>query len=96
VPDKELGLTKRQINDDETRRGAIQHRVFEGDSATAFVDGATLSITVNCKENAGKLTEQIPYALAVTLEIADPIGPEIYDEIRDRIRPVVIIGTEAT
>ena len=96
VPDKELGLTKREINDDETRRGTIQHRVFEGDSATAFVDGATLSITVNCKENAGKLIEQIPYALAVTLEIADPIGPAIYNEIRDRIRPIVIIGTEST
>ncbi len=96
VPEKELGLTKREINDDETRRGTVQHRVFEGQSATVFVDGATLSIKINCKENAGKLTEQIPYALAVTLEITDQIDLEIYNEIRDRIRPAVIIRTETS
>ena len=92
VPERELGLTKREVNDDATRRGTVQHRIFEGESATAFVDGATLSIQVNCKENAGKLVEEVPYALAVTLEIADPIA-DIYNEIRDRIRPVVIIST---
>ena len=37
-------------------------------------------------EDAGKLTETIPYAIAVTLEIAEPIDIRIFNEVRDRIR----------
>jgi hypothetical protein len=43
-----------------------------------------MTIHVSCREDAGPLTESIPYALAVTLEVDPSIG-EIYSEIRDRI-----------
>lgn len=41
---------------------------------------------VSCAEGAGKLVESIPYALAVTLEIADPIDLKIFNEVKNRIR----------
>jgi len=54
----------------------LQHRVMQGEDAKVFLDGDKLRITVSCKEDAGLLTERIPYALAVTLEVAEPVPSE--------------------
>ena len=37
---------------------------------------------VSCVEDAGKLMEPIPYAIAVTLEIAEPVDIRIFNEVR--------------
>ena len=50
---------------------------------------------MSCREAAGALEEGVPYALAVTLEVAEEIGVRIYDEIAERIRPVVEIKPRA-
>jgi len=67
----------------------VQHEILEGQKADAFVDGAALEIKVSCRPTAGSLEEPVPYALAVSLEVAEEIGVPIYDEIRQRIRPTV-------
>lgn len=56
-----------------------------------FADGDALEIRVNCRATAGSLEEDVPYALAVTLEIAPGIGIPIYDEIALRIKQPVKI-----
>ena len=66
------------------------HRLL-GDKARAFADGDTLAIQVNCMEDAGRLTERVPYAIAVTIEVADPIDIKIFKEISTRIRPRIEI-----
>jgi hypothetical protein len=67
------------------QRGTLQHEVFEGEKVSAFVDGDAIAIHVSCREDAGPLTESIPYALTITLEVDPAIG-DIYAEIRDRIQ----------
>ena len=67
------------------QRGTLQHEVFEGEKVSAFVDGDAIIVHVSCREDAGPLTDSIPYALAITLEVDPSIG-EIYAEIRDRIQ----------
>jgi Subtilase family len=67
------------------QRGTLQHEVFEGEKVSAFVDGDAIFVHVSCREDAGPLTDSIPYALAITLEVDPSIG-EIYAEIRDRIQ----------
>jgi len=94
LPDDMLKLQRAGLDNDATSRGTVQHRVLEGEQATAFADGDMMPITVSCKAYAGALTERVPYALAVTLEVADPI--DIYTEVRDRIRPVVEIDTSSS
>ena len=90
LPDREaLGLAKKDLDYDGSRRGTLQHQIFEGDRARAFGDGDTIAVKVNCVEDAGKLTETIPYAIAVTLEVAEPVDIGIFNEVRDRIRPKV-------
>jgi hypothetical protein len=67
------------------QRGTLQHEIFEGEDVSAFVDGDAIIVHVSCREDAGPLTETVPYALAITLEV-DPVIGEIYTEVRDRIQ----------
>lgn len=67
------------------QRGTLQHEVLEGKSAAAFADGDELEIQVSCREDAGVLEDAIPYALAVTLEVAEEIEIDVYQEVRQRV-----------
>jgi hypothetical protein len=70
------------------QRGTVQHEIFEGEKAAAFVDGDEIVLHVSCREDAKVLASSVPYTLAVTLEVDDAIGidMDIYAEVRDRIR----------
>ncbi|MCK4659372.1 MAG: hypothetical protein KAV82_07610 [Phycisphaerae bacterium] len=94
LPEDILAVARASLDTDATSRGTVQHRILEGERATAFSDGDTMPITVSCKAYAGHLTEPVPYALAVTLEVADPI--DIYTEVHDRIRPVIEIDASSS
>ena len=52
-------------------------------------DGDTLEIKVNCRKDASKIENPIPYGLVVSLEVAEGVDIQIYNEIRSRIAPVV-------
>lgn len=67
------------------QRGTLQHEIFEGDSAVAFIDGALVRIKVNCRADAGHLDDAVPYALAVTLETAEDLRVPVYTEVAERI-----------
>ena len=67
------------------QRGTVQHEVLEGDKAEPFQDGDNIVIKVNCRSDAGDITEPIRYGLAVTLEVAESLNIPIYQEVRDRL-----------
>ena len=81
-----LALTRREVDYQQVQNGTVQHEIFDGESAVAFIDGEEAHIQVNCRADAGRLNEPIPYALAVTLEVAEGIDIPVYQEVRDRIR----------
>ncbi len=68
------------------QRGTVQHDCFEGESASAFVDRDDVVVRVSCREDAAGLGVQVPYALAVTLDVAPELGIDIYAEIQERVR----------
>jgi hypothetical protein len=78
------------------RRGSIQHDVWEGDKAAAYTDGAELKILVSCAVDAGELSERVPYALCVSIEVAPGIELPIYTEIAARIALPVPIAVNAS
>lgn len=86
-----LAVERREIDTKASRRGTVQHEIFEGTSAVAITDGANLDIKVNCRKDAAKLQTPVAYGLAVTLEVAEGIDIAIYEEIRSRIVPAVEI-----
>jgi hypothetical protein len=73
------------------KRGTLQHEIFEGDKAAAFVDGDVIKIKVNCTNDASTFTDKIPYAILVSLEVAENVDIPIYQEISERISiPIAI------
>lgn len=95
TPPDLLALEKTDLDAESSRRGTIQHQVFESEKVRAFTDGDNLEVRVSCATDAGTLDELVPYALAVTLEIAAPVDMKIYEEMRTRIRPIVKVKPKA-
>jgi len=84
-PTNPLQVSREEADWRAVQRGTVQHEVMEGDRAAAFVEGENLEIRVNCRPDAGVLEDAIPYALATTLEVAEEIGVDIYNEVRVRV-----------
>lgn len=80
-----LRLKRQQADARAVQRGTLQHEIFENDEASVFIDGDDLKIQVSCRPDAGALEAEVPYALVTTLEVAEEIGVEIYEEIRVRV-----------
>ncbi|MBI5100617.1 MAG: S8 family peptidase [Nitrospirae bacterium] len=71
------------------KRGTVQHEILEGKKASIFVENDLFQFQVNCRADAGELTDTVRYAVVATLEVAEDIEISIYNEIRTRIRPAV-------
>lgn len=84
-PWEKLQVSRTQADWRAVQRGTVQHEILEGEQATAFVDGEDLGIQVSCRSDAGLLEDAVPYALATTLEVAEDIGLDIYNEVAVRV-----------
>ncbi|WGK68391.1 S8 family peptidase [Candidatus Haliotispira prima] len=74
-----------------TKRGTVQHEVFEGKRAVPISGGDTLQIKINCRKDAQKIDAPIAYGLVVSLEVAEGVDLPIYNDIRARIATEVKI-----
>ena len=82
-PKEELGVKRQQADGHAVQRGTVQHEVLEGESSRDFGDSASLEIQVNCRADAGKIGDEVPYALVATVEVTSDLWvSNIYDEVR--------------
>ena len=84
-PQTHLQVERKQADWRAVQRGTLQHEILEGEEAGVFVDGDSLEIQVSCRASAGALDDEVPYALATTLEIAEELDIDIYDEVRSSV-----------
>lgn len=84
-PKDAYGVSRANCEWHHVRRGTLQHEVLEGQNALAVVDGKEVVFKVNCSKDAGTLSSSVPFALCVSLEVAEGITLPIYQEIRDRV-----------
>jgi hypothetical protein len=89
-----LGISRIGADHKTVRRGTVQHEIFVGERACPITDGDMLHIKVNCRNDAGKIKTPIKYGLIVSLEVAEGVDIAVYDEIRTRIAPTVMIRPE--
>lgn len=88
---KKLSVDRDDADYNAVKRGTLQHEIFVGEQAIAFEDGENIAIKVTCKKDATDIRVPIPYALTVTLEVAEGIDIDIYEEVRTRISiPVAV------
>ncbi len=78
-----------QPTDKAVARGTIFHERRFGEDAKVFVDDGHLVLRVSCRSAAGELTENIPYALAISFEVGIEAGIQVYDQVRARLAPRV-------
>jgi len=83
---KDLGIDRKEAQWQQVKNGTVQHEILEGDKIVSYEDGKGLLIPVIYREDAGTSDEEIPYGLAVTLEVAENVDIPIYEEIKERIR----------
>ena len=95
-PNAALRIKRQQAEWQAVRRGTLQHEVLDGNRAAAFADGTNLKVEVSCRADAGTLEEEVPYALVTTLEVAEEINVEIYDEVRATVHATQVrVATSA-
>ena len=85
-PTNELKVGRRQADHLAVRRGTLQHEILEGEGEAAFNQGKALEVKVSCRADAGTLEEKVPYALVITLEVAEHLLLDIYDEVRTAVQ----------
>jgi hypothetical protein len=84
-----------QPTDKAIVRGTVFHERRAGEAATVFVDDGYVLLRVSCRATAGNLTEEIPYALAVSFEVGVSAGIAVYDQVRTRLATQVRAGVGA-
>ena len=89
-PQDRLRVSRQQADWLAVRRGTLQHEILEGERAGVFVDDANLKIQVSCRADAGTLEAEVPYALAITLEVAEELGIDIYEEVRAAVHAIQV------
>ena len=89
-PRDPLRVKRQQADWRAVQRGTLQHEILEGERAGVYVDDANLEIQVSCRAGAGTLEDEIPYALAITLEVAEELGIDIYEEVRAAVHAVQV------
>lgn len=84
-------LVSSRVNTDvkAVRRGTVQHEIFYGDKAMVWDVGDSIGIKINCVEDAGKLTDPIPYSVLVTFEIAEELDIDVYTDVATKIREMI-------
>lgn len=81
-----LAVASVDVRRDRFHTGTVHHAVFEGEKAAVFPANQILPFVVECRADAGEMTEPVPYALAVSVESREtlPIFSEIQQAIRVR------------
>ena len=74
-----------QPTDKTVARGTVFHERRQGEEAQVYVDDGHLLLRVSCRAAAGDLDDAVPYALAVSFEVAVDAGIAVYDDIRTRL-----------
>jgi hypothetical protein len=70
-------------------RGTIFHGRWEGSKAVPFVDNGNLVFNIACKPTADDLDAEIPYAVALSIEVGQDVAVAVYQEVLNRLRAEV-------
>jgi len=81
---------RRNVDDKQGCKGTIQHEIYEDETLRGIVDGEFI-INVECREEGGLMDTPVPFALAVTLEGAPEIFPNIRPEITEHLRNITAV-----
>jgi hypothetical protein len=81
---------------DAGRRGTLQHMILEGKKLMNAGGSGTFSLGVQARAALSRFeAEEVPYALAITLEMAQPVRQDLFADVAARIRPKAPVTVRA-
>lgn len=87
-------MSSKQVGAQRAQRGTVQHQIFEGSGAVPISADDELRLTIKCLEQAGGLNGgTVPYAVAISLEVAEELGVDVYDQVAARLREQVRVAS---
>jgi len=87
-------LIDNRINADwqATRRGSLQHEIFQNDEIVVWGSNDEIQLKVNCANVADdKFAGSVPYALMVSFEIDAAVNVDVYERVATKVKPPVVI-----
>jgi hypothetical protein len=84
-----------QPTDKATARGTVFHERRTGEAASVFIDDGNLLLRLTCRAAAGDLADNVPYALAISMEVGVETGIPVYDQVRVRLAQPVPAAVNA-
>ena len=66
-------------------RGTVFHERREGNKAASYVNDGNLLLRVSCSATAGDFDDDIPYGIAVSIEVGVDSSIAVYEEIRSLV-----------
>jgi len=82
-----------QPHPDATRRGTLQHLVLEGTKLVSSTTTGDFALCIQARATIKAFEPvPVPYALAVTLELGQPVRQDLNVDVATRIRPKVQVS----
>lgn len=82
---RDLPFDRLEADHNAVRRGTLQHEIFGRTNPAGTLETHELELRVSCLSRGSEFTDDIPYAIAVTLEVAEDLGIDIYREVRSAV-----------
>lgn len=80
----EITDQRQEADNNAVKHGTIQHEIFEGKKAIPYLENKNIEIVVSCGKEEN-MSEDIPYVLIATLEVAPEENLPLYNQIKNRI-----------
>lgn len=87
IPRSTLAVEPIEADHNAVLRGTVQHLVLEGAAVVGFVAGTDLTISVDCRVDAGTLTAPVRYALVASLEVNASVQADLHAQVPPRPAP---------
>ena len=89
IGNKQLAASRENTEWQAVQKGTLQHEKFEGEKALVWDDDKEIQIKVNCKEDAGKIENAIPYCIFVTFEVAEGQDIDVYSKVVNKVKTTI-------
>ena len=78
--------TALDVSSERSKRGTLQHAVWEVNRAIGVGAGSDLELTVHCKEQAGGLNgERVDFAVVLSLWVAPTLNVDVYAQVEQQV-----------
>lgn len=82
------------VEGERSKRGTLQHAVWEVNRPVAGGVGSTVDLTVQCREQAGGLhDDRVDFAVVLSLWVAPNLGVDVYAQVAQQVVAPVLVPT---